>query len=844
MLLWLGQLTVLADGSVTLTWNPSASPAVVGYKVYYGGASGVYTNTLNVGGATNVTISGLLPGATYYFTATTVASTGAESAFSNEASYVIPLSDTNAPAGGTPPTLDSIANVTVNQNAGPQSVNLTGISAGTSGNSTVNISAVSSDNGTIISGLTVNYTNSDSAGTLTFTPVAGASGTATVTVTVDNGGATDNPTTQVFTVTVAPAPVANSLSLNAMANLTIYQNAGVQTVPLTGISSGIPASQYQMVAIWAYTSDSTIVPAPTVNYTSPNSTGSLTFTPVANALGTATVTVMVNNGSANFTQTFTVTVLPAQSGNILSTPLPPTLEAITNLAINESAGLQIVNLTGISAGTSGNPTVNVSAVSSDNGSLISGLAINYTNSDSTGTLTFTPVPGTSGTATVTVTVDNGGATNNPVSQAFTVTVVPPPAIIPPTLNPIANLTIYQNAGIQTVPLTGISSGSTNQLQPVQIWAYTSDPTIIPTPSVNYTDPSSTATLTFAPVAKALGTATVTVKVNNGSANFTQVFSVTVVSPPPPTNSPKLDPIVSVTMIEGTGSQNVTLTGISPGLTTGKAMIRVSAASNNPRLIASPEIRYVSPSTTAVLTLRPSPTGAGTATITVSVNNGGKSNNIVNQSFIVTVIPTQPPTLDPIANLTVAEKSSPQVVTLTGITPGLTAGNPFLRISATSSNPRLIAMPSIQYSSPANTALLTFKPPVNSVGTATITVTVNNGGRNNGVVRQQFTVTVTPPVTNSIAAPAVVAAVNSAVLVKSAVAPAQNVAASLTAVAHSSGQFSFQVTGASGGQYAVQSTSDFVHWVSLETNTVPFVFQDNTIEASGQRFYRAVYLQGN
>ena len=81
------QLSAFATGSVTLAWNPSTDPGVVGYNVYYGGASGAYTNEICVGNATNVTISGLVRGTTYYFAATKYASSGVESPFSSEVVY-------------------------------------------------------------------------------------------------------------------------------------------------------------------------------------------------------------------------------------------------------------------------------------------------------------------------------------------------------------------------------------------------------------------------------------------------------------------------------------------------------------------------------------------------------------------------------------------------------------------------------------------------------------------------------------------------------------------------------------------------------------------------------------
>ena len=82
---------VQAGQSVTLAWNASTDPSVAGYNVYYGGASGTYTNEISVGNVTNATISGLVQGTTYYFAATTYASSGVESPFSSEVSYTVPI---------------------------------------------------------------------------------------------------------------------------------------------------------------------------------------------------------------------------------------------------------------------------------------------------------------------------------------------------------------------------------------------------------------------------------------------------------------------------------------------------------------------------------------------------------------------------------------------------------------------------------------------------------------------------------------------------------------------------------------------------------------------------------
>jgi carbon monoxide dehydrogenase subunit G len=855
LLLCLGQIPAFA-GSVTLTWNPSTDTNAVGYKIYYGGNSGVYTNTVSVGSATSVTISGLLEGATYYFSATTVSAVGVESAFSNEATFVLPVTSNNSPVDTSEsPTLDAIANVTVNENAGQQTVNLTGISAGTSGNATVNVYATASDNGAIISAPVVNYTASNSAGTLTFIPVLGAFGTSTITVTVDNGGATNNPISQTFIVTVQQSVVigtgASTLppTLDAITNVTIYENAGSQTVNLTGIGAG--TSGNATVNVYATASDNgAIISAPVVIYTNSNSTGTLTFTPVAGATGTSTVTVIVDNGGATnnpTSQEFTVTVLPTPVPVIT---YPPTLDAITNVTIYENACSQTVNLTGIGAGTSGNATVNVYATASDNGAIISAPVVIYTNSNPTGTLTFTPVAGATGTSTVTVTVDNGGTTNNPTSQTFTVTVVPAPI---PTLNTISNLTILQNAGVQTVALTGISPGYANGSALVTVGAATGNPSIIQTPAVSYTSPNNSGSLNFAPMTNALGSAILTVTVSNGLASFTQTFSVTVVAPP--TNQPPtLDPISNLSVVVGSGSKVITLTGIRSGLVTGTAKIRVTAASSNSRIISSVTVNYTNQASCGTLILQPSSQITGVSIITVTVNNGAKSNNVVQRTFTVSVVPTPPPTLNPIANVSVVEGSSPQTIIITGISAGAGVSNEALKVSATSSNPRLIANPIVQYTSPANTALLTFRPPAKTTGTATISVTVSDNNRNNNSFRQSFTVTVTSnsvttsvvaavAVTSAPAVPAVAttSAVSAAVVAKTSVSQPDE-SATLSAASHAANEFSFQVTGISGDKYIVQTTSDLVHWTSVETNTAPFTFQDNTVAGTSRRFYRAVYGQ--
>jgi hypothetical protein len=113
-------------------------------------------------------------------------------------------------------------------------------------------------------------------------------------------------------------------------------------------------------------------------------------------------------------------------------------------------------------------------------------------------------------------------------------VVPVKPNMPPTLNALTNINLNINAALQTVKLTGITSGSTNEHQTLKITATSSNTGLIPTPRVSYTSPNTAGSLTFRPSYNKTGTATIRVTVDDGATNtpthlFTRSFTVTVVN---------------------------------------------------------------------------------------------------------------------------------------------------------------------------------------------------------------------------------------------------------------------------------------------------------------------------
>src|SRR5439155_18474157 len=125
------------------------------------------------------------------------------------------------------------------------------------------------------------------------------------------------------------------------------------------------------------------------------------------------------------------------------------------------------------------------------------------------------VPNAFGAVTITVPVNGGGASNNITPPTFAVMVNP--VNDPPTLNPIANFPMPEDT-VQTVTLLGITAGPANENQTVTITARSGDTNLLADPTVAYTSPATSGTLTLNPVTNAVGSTTITVTVNDGAAS--------------------------------------------------------------------------------------------------------------------------------------------------------------------------------------------------------------------------------------------------------------------------------------------------------------------------------------
>jgi hypothetical protein len=360
------------------------------------------------------------------------------------------------------PSFTKGPNQIVNEDAGAQTVVgwATAISPGPNeSGQTVSFTVTNDNNGLFSSQPAVSAT-----GTLTYTPVANASGSATVSVVIkDNGGTAnggvDTSAAQTFTTTVNS--VNDVPSFTKGPNQTVNEDAAAQTVNnwATNISPGPANESGQTVSfnITGNTNAALFSAGPAVS-----SSGTLTYTPAAEANGSATITLVIKDdgGTANggvdtsAAQTFTITVSSVND--------VPSFTKGADQTVNNNAGARTVNnwATSISAGPANEsgPTLTFQITGNTNPSLFSASpAIN-----SAGTLTYAPATNAGGTAMISVVLkDNGGTANGGVdtsaAQTFNITINPSGGFLAFS---VATYNTTENSGFTTITVK--RSGSTGQ----------------------------------------------------------------------------------------------------------------------------------------------------------------------------------------------------------------------------------------------------------------------------------------------------------------------------------------------------------------------------------------------
>ncbi len=536
-------------------------------------------------------------------------------------------------SGNDAPSFTRGADQTVNEDGGAQTVNnwATNMSPGPADESgqTLAFQVTNNTNAALFSAAPAISTT----GTLAYTPAANANGSATITVVLmDNGGTANGgintSVPQTFTITVNPINDAPTFTKGL--NQTVNEDAGAQTVTnwATAISPGAANESGQILTfqITANNNSSLFASGPTVS-----ATGTLTYTPAANASGSANISIVLkdNGGTANggvdtsASQAFSITVNSVNDA--------PSFTKGPDQTVNEDAGAQTVaNWAGnLSRGPANESAQSLAFTATNNNNALFSAQPAIS---ATGTLTYTAAPDANGAATVTVTLkDNGGTANGgtdtSASQTFTVTVNPVNDV--PSFTKGADQTVNEDAGGQTVAnwATAISAGPANesgQTLVFQITNNTNASLFSAAPAIG-----SGGTLTYTPAANANGSATITVtlKDDGGAANggvdtsASQTFTITV---NPVNDVPSFTIGADQTVNNNAGAQTVAnwATNISAGPNEVQQVNFQVTGNNNPSLfVVAPAI-----SSTGALTFTPATSAGGTAAITIILKDDGGTAN--------------------------------------------------------------------------------------------------------------------------------------------------------------------------------------------------------------------------
>jgi uncharacterized repeat protein (TIGR01451 family) len=250
----------------------------------------------------------------------------------------------------------------------------------------------------------------------------------------------------------------------------------------------------------------------------------VTLTPAHDQFGVATITLVVRDAEGlTATNRFDLTVTPVNDA--------PTLDAISDRAVDEDAAEQLIMLTGITpAQVNEIQALTVTAVS-DNPLLVRNPTVNYTSPAATGTLRFQPLPNAYGTARITVTVQDNGGTDNggvdTVTVAFTVTVRPVNDL--PTISSIPDQTLASGQATAALPLK-VGDVETPAAQ-LQLAASSSNAALVPANAIVLSGSGANGTATVSPATNQSGSTAITLTVTDtDGGTATMTFTVTVRPP--------------------------------------------------------------------------------------------------------------------------------------------------------------------------------------------------------------------------------------------------------------------------------------------------------------------------
>ncbi len=295
---------------------------------------------------------------------------------------------------------------------------------------------------------------------------------------------------------------------------------------------------------------------------------------------------------------------------------------------------------------------------------------------------------------------------------------PPVTNSAPVVSTIANQTVDQNNS--TGPLAFTVSDQETPAANLTVTGTSSSTTLVPNANIVFGGSGTNRTVTVTPATNQTGTATITIQVKDGTNTTSKSFGLTVVATTVNT-APTISTISSATVAEDTTTSALTFF-VSDRETVATSLI-VTAASANQTLVPNANITLGGSGTNRTVTVKPAANQSGSASITLTVKDGGSLTTSSSFTLTVTAV-NDAPTISAIANQTTTQgtATAPIPFTIGDVETAVTS----LMLAGSSSNPTLVPNANIVFGGSVSNRTVTITPAASQTGSATITVSVNDG----------------------------------------------------------------------------------------------------------------------
>lgn len=335
----------------------------------------------------------------------------------------------------------------------------------------------------------INGTVLISGGNVVFTPTSNYFGSASFDYTISDGALTSTSTVNITVNSVNDTP-----TFDAIVDQSVNEDSSSQDVAITNVSSGPENESSQTATLTATSSDTNIVPNPSISGS--GTTRTLTYAPVSNKYGVVTITVIADDGQGlnnTFSRTFTITVnsindAPVANADTSDVNEDQILTIATSVLLSNDTDTEGTTLTLMSVS---NPVHGNVVIEEEN-------------------VKFTPAANYSGSASFDYTVSDGNLTD---STTVTVTVNP--------INDVPELDQIGNKNIDEFSTLSFTVSATDVDGPSLGYTTSSLPT-------NATFNSDNQTFIFTPDESQGGqNYQVTFTVSDGTLNDDEIVTITV-----------------------------------------------------------------------------------------------------------------------------------------------------------------------------------------------------------------------------------------------------------------------------------------------------------------------------